>query len=170
MTGLIFTIGHSTRPLEEFLHLLQVHGITLLADVRKIPRSRRYPHYNSEALAAALEDAGIAYRWLPELGGRRPLSENSLNAGWKNHSFRAYADYMQTPAFAEGLNKFLREAAGRRAALMCAEAVPWRCHRSLIADALTARGMTVQDILNDTRAVPHTLPLFAEVQAARVIY
>ncbi len=133
----LYTIGHSTRTLEEFLDLLQAHGIQELVDVRTIPQSRRYPHFGKDALATALKEAGIVYTHLPQLGGLRHTTKDSVNTGWRNLSFRGYADYMATNAFEEGLQALKAIAEQRITAIMCAEAVPWRCHRSLIADDLT---------------------------------
>ncbi|HET7093135.1 MAG TPA: DUF488 domain-containing protein, partial [Thermomicrobiales bacterium] len=146
-------------------------GVKTLADVRRMPRSRRNPQFNDDALAAALPAAGIAYVHLPRLGGlRRGLGAASPNAGWRNASFRAYADYMQTAEFAEGLDELRQLTEAGPLALMCAEAVPWRCHRSLIADALVARGVIPREIQIATRAAPHALPPFARVNGERVTY
>jgi uncharacterized protein (DUF488 family) len=136
----LFTIGHSTRTLDEFVRLLQANNVDLVADVRTAPGSRRLPHFAKAALADELPLQGIEYVHLPELGGLRGAKSDSINTGWRNLSFRGYADYMQTDAFAAALNHLLALAGGHALAIMCAEAVPWRCHRSLIADALTARG------------------------------
>jgi len=137
----LFTIGHSTRALDEFVQLLQANNVDLVADVRTAPGSRRMPHFASAALADELPLRGIEYVHLPELGGLRKPKSDSINMGWRNVSFRGYADYMQTDTFAVGLDHLLALAARHALAIMCAEAVPWRCHRSLIADALTARGV-----------------------------
>ena len=164
----VFAIGHSTRPLEEFLGLLRRHGIVTLADIRTVPRSARNPQFDQRALRAALREAGVAYVHLPRLGGlRHSRGDNPDTAGWRNRSFRAFADYMQTPEFEAGLAELL--ALPPPAAMMCAEAVPWRCHRSLVADALTARGESVLQITGP-RAVPHRLTPFAEVRGPRVVY
>lgn len=164
------TIGHSTHPGEEFLGILQAHGIRSLVDVRTIPKSRRNPQFNRESLAASLAAAGIDYRHLPGLGGLRHPRKDSTNAAWRNASFRGYADYMQTPEFEENLEKLIEIASPAPTAIMCAEAVPWRCHRSLIADALLARGIHVEEILSATKSQPHAMTPFAKVQRERVTY
>ena len=166
----IFTIGHSNRPLDVFLRLLQEHGIAQLADVRKMPRSRYNPQFNSEALAGALQEIGIGYRHWPELGGMRPKKADSSNMGWRNPSFRAYADYMQTPPFQAALQRLMKDARRCPTAIMCAESVPWRCHRSLIADALIAHGWKVTDIMAEGKSKPHTLTSFAKVEGECVTY
>ncbi len=166
----IFTIGHSTRSSEAFIALLRAHFVTNLADVRTVPRSRHNPQFNSDALAAALASEGIGYAHYPGLGGFRRPSAQSPNAGWRNASFRGYADYMQTSAFAENLDVLMTAAAHRTTALMCAEAVPWRCHRSLIADALLARGVRTEEIVSETRCAPHQLTPFARVDGVTVTY
>ena len=150
--------------------MLRGHGIRRLLDVRLLPGSRRYPHFNSEALRDSLAQAGIDYRHLPDLGGRRKPRADSANLGWKNASFRGYADYMQTEAFARALEEAMALAAEKPAALLCAEAVPWRCHRSLIGDALLARGWEVWDILGPDSVKPHRLTDFAEVEGESVTY
>lgn len=166
----LYTIGHSTRTLEEFLDLLQAHGIQELVDVRTIPQSRRYPHFGKDALAAALKEAGIVYTHLPQLGGLRHTTKDSVNTGWRNLSFRGYADYMATDAFEEGLQALKAIAEQRITAIMCAEAVPWRCHRSLIADALTEQGWRVLHISSKTTAKSHELTPFLTVQNGKLIY
>jgi len=166
----IFTIGHSTLPIEKFLEMLTAHGIRQLVDVRTIPKSRRHPHFGQDQLAPSLEEHGIRYVHLPGLGGLRHARKDSINTGWKNASFRGYADYMQTDAFAGGLSKLMDLAATTPTAIMCAEAVPWRCHRSLIADALTARGIQVEHILSATSRKPHTYTSFARVEGESVTY
>ena len=166
----VLTIGHSNRPLEEFLQMLQAHGVTFVVDVRKMPGSRRNPQFDSDTLPQALQQAGISYVHMPGLGGLRRRRPDSPNTGWKNASFQGYADYMQTPEFERSLRELLDRASEERVALMCAEAVPWRCHRSLIADALVARGVTVEHILGASRTQPHTLRLWARVQGTRLIY
>jgi uncharacterized protein (DUF488 family) len=168
--ALILTVGHSTRPLDEFIRLLQVHGVTLVVDVRKIPRSRNNPQFNRDALPQSLRVAGIGYLDLPGLGGLRRREPNSPNGAWKNASFQGYADYMLSPEFEQSLQALIEHARGQRAALMCAEAVPWRCHRSLIADALTVRGIPVEHILSKTRTQPHVLRPFARVEGTRITY
>jgi uncharacterized protein (DUF488 family) len=165
----IWTIGHSTRSLEDFLALLRRDGIRQLADVRTFPASRRYPHFGRDALAPALAAAGIAYSHHPALGGRRRPRPDSPNDGWRNSGFRGYADHMATPEFQRALDELVALGAHASAAIMCAEAVPWRCHRSLIADALIARGVDVLDIM-DAKTAPHALTPFAVVRDAHVSY
>jgi len=167
---LVLTVGHSTRPIDVFTRLLTGNGVTHLADVRTIPRSRHNPQFNSDALADSLRQSGIAYSHLPGLGGLRRANPDSVNAAWRNASFRGYADYMQTPEFARNLVAVVELAATERVALMCAEAVPWRCHRSLIADALLARGVAVEEIVSETRRQPHKLTPFARVDGVSVTY
>src|SRR5690242_20658377 len=160
----IFTVGHSNRPLLEFLELLRVHSIDLLVDIRTVPRSRHNPQFNREVLPQTLIPAGIESRHMPELGGLRRARKDSINTAWRNASFRGYADYMQTPEFSRAIDDLVAASEGRRTAIMCAEAVPWRCHRSLVADALTARRISVLDILTPTKATPHKLTSFARVE------
>jgi uncharacterized protein (DUF488 family) len=166
----IFTVGHSTRPLEEFIDILKAHGINLVADVRTIPKSRHNPQFNSDALANILKASGIGYAHMPELGGLRHAKKDSANQGWENASFRGFADYMQTEAFEEGLRELIAAAKERRTVIMCAEAVPWRCHRSLIGDALTVQGIAVMDIISRTSEKAHTLTPWAEVREGRLAY
>jgi hypothetical protein len=166
----VLTIGHSTRSIEEFIRLLQADGVECLVDVRTIPRSRHNPQFNADALPVSLKKAGIDYEHMAALGGLRRAAADSINAGWRNASFRGYADYMQTPQFARAVEKLVRLAKHRRLALMCAEAVPWRCHRSLIADALLVRGIIVEDIMSLTRRQPHTLTPFAKVHGPQITY
>jgi uncharacterized protein (DUF488 family) len=166
----VVTIGHSTRPVEEFVAMLREHGVELLIDVRRFPGSRRHPQYGSDALAATLAGEGIAYLHEPRLGGRRAARAEdgdapSPNAGWRNPQFRAYADHMASPEFADALAGVLAEAEHRTVALMCAEAVPWRCHRGLIADVLVARGIPVVDALAPGRSEPHRIARHAVVHA-----
>jgi uncharacterized protein (DUF488 family) len=168
---LIYTIGHSTRSLEELVELLRAHGVTTLVDIRTVPRSRHNPQFNREALARDLPERGIAYVHLAALGGlRHGLGDASPNQGWRNTSFRGYADYMLGDEFARGLDELLRLPAEGEVAIMCAEAVPWRCHRSLVADALAVRGVEVRHILGAERAEPHRLSRFARVDGTRVTY
>lgn len=167
---MIRTIGHGTRAIEELLALLRAHGMVQLVDVRTIPRSRRNPQFGREALAESLPAAGIAYVHMSRLGGLRKARADSVNLGWRNASFRGYADYMETPEFARGLEALVELAWQRPTAIMCAETVPWRCHRSLIADALTARGIAVEHILAAGRAEPHALTAFAAVKGTGVTY
>lgn len=166
----IYTIGHSTRTLEELIEILRTHGIKLLADVRKYPGSRRLPWFNAPNLAETLPKAGITYEPFTDLGGRRKAAEHSVNTGWRNESFRGYADYMQTPQFAAALEELMRIAEHSPTAIMCAEAVPWRCHRSLIADALLVRGWRVLDIFDAAKATPHKLTPFAHVKGTHITY
>lgn len=166
----IFTVGHSTRPADEFVGLLTAHGVKLLADVRTVPRSRHNPQFNRDVLPETLRPAGIDYVHLPELGGLRKPRADSTNLGWRNLSFRGYADYMETDAFEAGLDRLIGEANDGPAAVMCAEAVPWRCHRSLIGDALVARGYEVFEIASAAKAQPHRMTPFAMVREGRVRY
>jgi len=166
----VHTIGHSTRPADEFVGLLAAHGIQTLVDVRTIPRSRHNPQYNGDALATTLADHGIAYVHAPELGGLRKPRPDSINLGWRNTSFRGYADYMQTPPFDSAIDALVARAEHDPTAIMCAEAVPWRCHRSLVADALVARGIEAREIVSETRATSHKLTPFARVDGTRVTY
>lgn len=166
----VFTIGHSTHTLEEFIEILRSHQIDLVADVRTVPRSRRNPQFNRETLPNALEAAGIRYVHLSALGGLRRPAANSPNGGWRNDSFRGFADYMQTAVFSEAVDGLLEMARGHRVAVMCAEAVPWRCHRSLTGDALLVRGARVEDIMGVARAQPHALTAWAHVDGTRITY
>jgi uncharacterized protein (DUF488 family) len=167
----IYAIGHSTRAIEEFIALLEEHGVTTVADIRTVPRSRRVPHFNKEVLAASLARVGIAYEHLPRLGGlRHGLGKGSPNTAWRNASFRGYADHMLSDEFAQGLEELRQLAMAGPVAIMCAEAVPWRCHRSLVADALHARGIEVVPVLGPGRAEPHRVTPFAQVEKGRVIY
>jgi len=166
----VFTIGHSTRPIDAFIELLRAHGVQRLIDVRTIPQSRHNPQFGSERLAASLEQAGIQYTHMPGLGGLRRPRKDSVNFGWRNASFRGYADYMQTPEFEENLKRCIELATHERVVLMCAESVPWRCHRSLIADALLARGIDVREITSATNARPHSLTAWARVDGTKVSY
>ena len=168
--SVLWTIGHSTRPIEEFLGHLRTHGIQLLADVRITPYSRRHPQFHSEALARSLADVGIQYRHMPALGGRRNSRKDSVNVGWRNESFRGYADYMQTREFWTALDDLMGAAERLPLAIMCAEAVPWRCHRSLISDALVIRGWSVQHIISANSLQTHTLTPFAKLDEGRLTY
>ncbi len=167
---LVFTVGHSTRPIEEFLSLLRSHDVATLVDVRTVPRSRRNPQFNSETLAASLSEVGIEYVHESGLGGFRRASADSPNKAWRNASFRGYADYMQGSDFREHLARLMQRAREQRIALMCAEAVPWRCHRSLIADALLVHGFRVEEISGVKRSQPHALTPFARVEGTRITY
>jgi uncharacterized protein (DUF488 family) len=166
----VFTVGHSTLPIEQFVALLHAYGILRLADVRTVPRSRHNPQFNADALASALRADGIEYVPLPSLGGLRHARKDSPNAGWRNASFRGYADYMQTPEFEAGLDALIGMGREKRTVIMCAEAVPWRCHRSLVADALEVRAIPVVEILSATSARLHELTPFARVDGTRVTY
>lgn len=166
----MLTIGHSNRPIGDFIAILQAHGVDLLVDVRTVPRSRHNPQFNLDALPQSLAAAGIEHRHMSGLGGLRHARKDSPNTGWKNASFRGYADYMQTPEFDANLRDLIALDRERHVAIMCAESVPWRCHRSLIADALTARGIPVAHIMSETKANPHKLTSFARVEDRRVTY
>jgi uncharacterized protein (DUF488 family) len=166
----VFTIGHSTHPIEEFLAILKAHGIETLVDIRTVPRSRHNPQFNKENLPASLKAAGIRYLHMGGLGGLRMPRKDSINTGWRNDSFRGYADYMQTDEFARHLDELIALARNARVAMMCAESVPWRCHRSLVADALTARGIKVCHIMSAASAKPHAITPFAHVEGERVTY
>jgi uncharacterized protein (DUF488 family) len=168
--SIVFTIGHSTHSLEEFIALLRAHGVERVIDIRTIPKSRHNPQYNREALAPALRSARIGYVHLKKLGGLRKARPDSVNMGWRNASFRGFADYMQTPEFEEGLARAIKLAEEKPSALMCAEAVPWRCHRSLVADALLVRRIPVENILSAAPAKPHKLTAFAQVRGIHISY
>ena len=168
--GAVFTVGHSTLPIEQFIALLKAYGIERLADIRTIPRSRHNPQFNGDALREALDASNIEYALMASLGGLRRPRKDSPNTGWRNESFRGYADYMQTPEFQQGLQMLIRMSGEKRVAIMCAEAVPWRCHRSLVADALGARGVPVVEILSETSYRMHTLTRFARVEGEQVTY
>lgn len=167
---IVYTIGHSILSFDDFLAQLRVHGIAAIADVRRFPASRRHPHFAREALARTLAAHDVAYAWLPALGGRRRAVPGSPHVGWRSAAFRAYADHMDTPEFAAGLAELLAGAATRETAVMCAEAVPWRCHRQLIADALVARGIDVRHVVGPRSAEPHRLTPFARLDGTRVVY
>ena len=170
MSSTIWTIGHSTRNFDAFLELLVRHGLEAIADVRRFPGSRRHPQYAKAALAESLSEYGIAYRWLPALGGRRRPLPDSPNAGWRNAWFRGYADYMDTEEFLAGLDLLLELGCRRRTALMCAEAPWWRCHRALIADALCVRGIEVVHILDAKHTVVHPYTAPARIAHGRLSY
>lgn len=167
--GVIYTIGHSTRELAEFLELLRAHGIGGVVDIRRYPASRRHPHFARDALAAALAAAGIAYHHEAELGGRRSARRDSPNAAWRSAAFRGYADYMETAAFQEALARLIARAGERPTAILCAEAVPWRCHRNLVADTLVARGESVAHILSEAPPTPHILSAHARVMPGGLV-
>lgn len=167
---LVCTIGHSTRPLETFLDLLRSNEIDHVLDVRTVPRSRHNPQFNQDALPPSLASIGIAYTHISGLGGLRHTGADSVNTGWHNLSFRGYADYMQTPEFAHNIDVVVALASAERCVLMCAEAVPWRCHRSMIGDALLVRGIRVEDIIGPKGRKPHNLTAFAVVDGTRITY
>ena len=166
----IFTIGHSTRPIEEFIELLRANHIRQLVDIRTIPKSRRNPQFSAENLSVSLGEAGIEYTHLKALGGLRRPRPDSVNTGWRNASFRGYADYMQTPEFEAALDRTIDLARQKPAALMCAEAVPWRCHRSLVSDALVVRGIEVREIVSRSAPNEHKLNAFARVTGRKITY
>ena len=166
----IWTIGHSTRPIEEFLGLLAEYHIETIADVRSFPGSRKYPQYGKEALTLTLHEQAIGYHWLPALGGRRRVSPDSPNTAWRNAAFRGYADYMASAEFAQGLAELMELASKARTAIMCAEAVWWRCHRSMIADALCVRGVEVAHILDAKHAVVHPMTAPARIVQGELSY
>lgn len=170
MRKILYTIGHSTRDTDEFLTLLQENAVGQLVDVRSMPGSRRYPHFNQENLSETLNRHEIEYRHIKALGGRRKQQAQSVNDAWKNSSFRAYADYMQTQAFQEAFDELLAAAREQFTAMMCAEVLPWRCHRWLIADVASARGWDVQHIMNDSRTQAHKMTSFACVEQDKVTY
>ena len=167
---IVLTIGHSTRTLEEFLGLLRAHGATRVVDVRTVPRSRHNPQFDETSLPGSLKKTGLGYIHMPGLGGLRHAKRDSFNPGWRNASFRGYADYMQTPQFEQSLEELIQLAEQERIAIMCAEAVPWRCHRSLIADALLVRGIRAEDIMSPTRRQVHELTPFAKVRGTTLTY
>jgi len=170
MPPVVLTVGHSTRPIEEFLHLLDAHGVKRLLDVRTVPRSRHNPQFNKDSLPEALKCVGISYIHMPSLGGLRHARKDSINLGWRNAGFRGFADHMQTAEFKKALQDLIAIAEKQRVAIMCAEAVPWRCHRSLIADALLAHGVRVEEISGLTRTQAHKLTPFAHVFGTDVTY
>lgn len=166
----IFTIGHSTRPIDEFIELLKVNSITQLVDVRTIPKSRHNPQFGQEEVKKSLEKAGIKYLYLKDLGGLRPAVKESINDAWHNKSFRNYADYMQTDEFRYGLEKLINLSREDTAVIMCAEAVPWRCHRSLISDALLTQNIQVFEIIGQGNVREHKLTPFAVVDGTTITY
>lgn len=168
--GTIFTVGHSTLPIDQFVHLLQAYRIRQLADIRTIPRSRTNPQFNADTLADSLARFQIAYFAMPALGGLRHPRADSPNRSWRNKSFRGYADYMQTPEFNAAIDALVALGREARTAIMCAEAVPWRCHRSLVADALAVRDVPVVEILSATNWRNHALTRFARVEGETVTY
>ncbi len=170
MEDTIYTIGHSTHPIDEFIRMLQAHAVALLVDVRTIPKSRHNPQFNQEELARSLPEHGIRYVHMKELGGLRHTTKDSINTGWRNLSFRGYADYMQTDEVRQAIERLVELARAQRTAIMCSEAVPWRCHRSLIGDALLVRGLHVMDIMSETSARPHQLTPWAKVDGLSLTY
>jgi uncharacterized protein (DUF488 family) len=167
---MLFTVGHSTRGLDEFVRLLKTHGVRRIVDIRTIPRSRHNPQFNRETLSKFLRNRRINYRHMQALGGFRHARVDSRNKGWRNASFRGFADYMQTLEFEKALQKLIDLAARKRTAIMCAESVPWRCHRSLIGDALLVRGIGVQDIFSESKVRPHTMTPMARIRAGKITY
>jgi uncharacterized protein (DUF488 family) len=170
----VLTIGHSTLPIDTFLAILKDNGVRWLVDIRTIPKSRHNPQFGQENLGISLKKAHVNYRWQKSLGGLRHALKDSINTGWRNASFRGYADYMQTPDFDTALDELIASSPLQQTAIMCAEAVPWRCHRSLVADALLVRDVTVEDIYYDakghSRREPHKLTSFAKVKGERLWY
>ncbi len=166
----ILTIGHSTRTVPELIEMLKAHHVTLVVDVRSIPRSRHNPQFNKETLPAALKEAGIGYVHMPDIGGLRHPTRDSVNTAWRNKSFRGYADYMQTKEFTEQLLHLMALARKDCIAIMCAEALPWRCHRSLIADALVVRNVRVEHIISKDSIIRHELTEWAQVEGTRITY
>jgi uncharacterized protein (DUF488 family) len=167
---LIFTVGHSTHPIDEFILLLQAHGVKEIVDVRTIPMSRYNPQFNEIILKESLKNATIRYKHSKKLGGLRHSEKDSTNLGWRNKSFRGFADYMSTEEFSQGLDDLIKIADLRKTAIMCAEAVPWRCHRSLIGDALTKRGWLVEDIMSPTTATKHRMTPFLKMKKGQITY
>jgi uncharacterized protein (DUF488 family) len=166
----LWTVGHSTRTIEDTVSLLRTHHIQILVDVRTVPRSRHNPQFNRDTFGPALTQAGFLYRHEPELGGLRKSRPDSVNVGWKNAAFRGYADYMQTDQFWTALDRLMEQARLTPTAIMCAEAVPWRCHRSLIADALLSRNWSVRHILSPNKVAIHVLTTFAKIDQGRLTY
>lgn len=168
--SVVYSIGHSTRPIEEFIELLSENGVTRLIDIRSVPGSRRNPQYGQEFLKESLESRGIQYGYMKRLGGWRRGPSRPENAAWRNASFRSYADYMQTSDFSAGLAELIDASQHETVAIMCAEAVPWRCHRSLVSDALIIRGITVRDIISKSSVPEHKLTSFAKVDGTTITY
>lgn len=166
----IFTIGHSTHQIEEFIGMLKAFNIETLVDIRTVPRSRHNPQFSREVLAQALEASGVRYRYMKDLGGLRHTKKDSPNQGWHNLSFRGYADYMQTAEFQHAVEELIALGKQSRTAIMCAEAVPWRCHRSLVDDALLVRDIAVLDIMSEHKSSPHKLTKFAQVRGEQILY
>jgi uncharacterized protein (DUF488 family) len=166
----VWTVGHSNRSAEDFVAILRAHGIERVLDVRRFPVSRKWPHFNAAELAAGLPAAAIDYAGLPDLGGRRKPRLDSPHTAWRVDAFRGYADFMDSPEFAAEFGRAAALAQEKRSALMCAEALPWRCHRSMLADAFVARDWEVLDVLSGKEARPHRLPDFARLEGTRVVY
>jgi uncharacterized protein (DUF488 family) len=166
----VLTIGHSTRTLEEFVQLIEVYGLTLVVDVRTVPRSRHNPHFNKETLPTSLKHYGVRYIHMPEIGGLRHPKHESVNTAWKNSGFRGYADYMQTQEFTNSLLKIVALARENRLVLMCSEALPWRCHRNLISDALVVRHIKVEHIISKDGVIDHELNSLAQVEGTKITY
>ncbi len=169
-SSVVYTIGHSTRTLEEFVQLLEVYRITLLVDVRTIPRSQHNPQFNKETLPTLLKQEGIRYIHMPEIGGLRHPKRDSINLAWENSGFRGYADYMQTQEFTDNLLKIVALARESCLALMCAEALPWKCHRNLLSDALVVRHIKVEHIISKDSTIKHQLTEFALVEGTKITY
>ena len=167
---MVLTIGHSTRTLEEFVQLLEVYGVILVVDVRTVPRSRHNPQFNKETLPDTLKHYGVRYIHMPEIGGLRHPKHDSVNTAWKNSGFRGYADYMQTPEFNVNLLKIVALARENRLALMCAEALPWRCHRNLLSDALVIRHVKVEHIISKDSVINHELNELAHIEGTKITY
>jgi uncharacterized protein (DUF488 family) len=170
MSSSIWTIGHSTRPIDEFITLLKAHHVHRLVDVRTVPHSRHNPQFNTEQLDQSLRQAGLNYVHMPQLGGLRKAKKDSVNLGWRNASFRGYADYMLSEEFWKAIEELMTHSRSQLTAIMCAEAVPWRCHRALIADALVSRGSEVRHIMSEAKADPHRLTAFATLENGSLLY
>jgi uncharacterized protein (DUF488 family) len=168
--GAIYTLGHSNRTIEEFIEILKTYKIEQVVDIRSIPRSMHNPQFNKDAIAKSLRSRHINYKQMKDLGGFRHTLKDTINKGWRKPSFRGFADYMQTDKFNIALEKLIVISNNKTSALLCAESVPWRCHRSLIADALTARGVKVKDIYSKTRVQEHSMTSFAKIKKGRVYY
>ncbi len=167
---IIYTVGHSNRTIEQFVEILQNHGVRQIVDVRSVPKSRHNPQFNSDSLKQSLQKAYISYKRIEKLGGFRHTTKDSVNLGWRHASFRGFADYMATPEFSDGIDALVKIAGLRETAIMCAEAVPWKCHRSLISDALVKRGWNVRDIMSRTGASRHRLTPFLKIKKGKLVY
>jgi uncharacterized protein (DUF488 family) len=166
----VYTIGHSTRTLEEFVEMLRAYGVNLIVDVRTVPRSRHNPQFNKETLPQSLKPSGIRYIHMPEIGGLRHPKRDSINLAWENSGFRGYADYMQTQEFTDNLLKLVALSRENCLALMCAEALPWKCHRNLLSDALVVRHIKVEHIISKTDTINHQLTEFAHIEGTKITY